>query len=300
MYFGLIVPAYSYGQFCDHTHHLLLLALTLQKAYFAPSIIQSLGYSPIHTQLLSVPPWACAFALAMISATFSDLLRKRFLFIIPTIAISLTGFIILLVVHDNIHLQYAALFLAAMGTYSAMPIIVCWFSTNRESDPFSLVLQTHNSGLCSWRTSSTCRGHRVADRVRKQCVPTPIATRRTSLTSPSSRRHHRHVLLPLQRRAQIHPRVQHLHRVHRVLLPLVRRVLRERHVGEPQTRQAAGGGRVRPPVRRGEEADGRPRPRLQVLPVVLSRDPIFLQLGLGLGAAVYGMRRMYDNEKYDF
>ena len=44
------------------------------------------------------------------------------------------GFIILLVVHDNIHLQYAALFLAAMGTYSAMPIIVCWFSTNRESD----------------------------------------------------------------------------------------------------------------------------------------------------------------------
>lgn len=76
----------------------------------------------------------------MISATFSDLLRKRFLFIIPTIAISVTGFIILLLVHDNIHLQYAALFLAAMGTYSAMPIIVCWFSTNRESGTYFPVL----------------------------------------------------------------------------------------------------------------------------------------------------------------
>ncbi|KAH9945828.1 MFS general substrate transporter [Epithele typhae] len=111
MYFGLVVPAYGY-------------------AYFAPSIIQSYGYSAIRTQLLSVPPWACAFATAMISATLSDWARKRFLFILPTIAISLTGFIILLVVHNNVHLQYGALFLATSGTYSAMPIIVCWFNTN--------------------------------------------------------------------------------------------------------------------------------------------------------------------------
>ncbi|KAH9901491.1 MFS general substrate transporter [Cubamyces lactineus] len=111
MYFGLIVPAYSY-------------------AYFAPSIIQSLGNGMIRTQLLSVPPWACAFALAMITATLSDWLRLRFVFVLIPIAISLAGFVILLVVHDNTHLQYAALFLAAMGTYSAMPIIVCWFNTN--------------------------------------------------------------------------------------------------------------------------------------------------------------------------
>ncbi|KAI0647386.1 MFS general substrate transporter [Trametes meyenii] len=111
MYFGLIVPAYSY-------------------AYFAPSIIQSLGNGMIRTQLLSVPPWACAFALAMLTAVFSDWLRMRFIFVLIPTAISLAGFIILLVVHDNKHLQYGALFLAAMGTYSAMPIIVCWFNTN--------------------------------------------------------------------------------------------------------------------------------------------------------------------------
>ncbi|RDX56433.1 MFS general substrate transporter [Lentinus brumalis] len=111
MYLGLIVPAYGY-------------------AYFAPTIIQSLGYGAIRTQLLSVPPWACAFALAMLSATFSDWLRMRYVFVLATTAVSITGFIILLVVHDNRHLQYAALFLAAMGTYSAMPIIVCWFNTN--------------------------------------------------------------------------------------------------------------------------------------------------------------------------
>ncbi|KAI0723914.1 MFS general substrate transporter [Cerioporus squamosus] len=111
MYLGLIVPAYGY-------------------AYFAPTIIQSLGHSAIRTQLLSVPPWACAFALAMLSATFSDWLRMRYVFVLATTAVSLAGFVILLVVHDDAHLQYAALFLAAMGTYSAMPIIVCWFNTN--------------------------------------------------------------------------------------------------------------------------------------------------------------------------
>ncbi|OBZ68954.1 hypothetical protein A0H81_11047 [Grifola frondosa] len=111
MYFGLIVPAYGY-------------------AYFAPTIIQGLGHTSIRTQLLSVPPWACAFALAMITATASDYFKHRFTFVMIPIAVALTGFIILLVEHHNTKLQYAALFLAAMGTYSAMPIVVCWFNTN--------------------------------------------------------------------------------------------------------------------------------------------------------------------------
>lgn len=57
----------------------------------------------------------------------------RFAFIVGSLAIALTGFIILLVVHDNKHLQYAALFLAASGNFTAMPIIVCWTNTNRKA-----------------------------------------------------------------------------------------------------------------------------------------------------------------------
>ncbi|CCM05660.1 uncharacterized protein FIBRA_07890 [Fibroporia radiculosa] len=111
MYFGIIVPAYGY-------------------AYFAPSIIATLGHGAIRTQLLSVPPWACSFVLAMTVAVASDHFRHRFLFVLIPTAIGLAGFIILLVVHDNTHLQYAALFLASTGTYSAMPMMICWFNTN--------------------------------------------------------------------------------------------------------------------------------------------------------------------------
>lgn len=111
MYFGLIVPAYGY-------------------AYFSPSIIQGYGYSPIQTQLHSVPPWAAAFGFSMLVAYFSDRLKHRFLFAIFPICVCIAGFAILLAVHDNRSLQYAALFLVAMGAYTAMPVIVCWFNMN--------------------------------------------------------------------------------------------------------------------------------------------------------------------------
>ncbi|CAG8957004.1 hypothetical protein HYFRA_00012484 [Hymenoscyphus fraxineus] len=111
MYFGLIIPAYGY-------------------AFFAPAILATYQYSPIQTQLHSVPPWACAFAFAMLIAFCSDYTRHRFLFTLLPILVSVSGFLILLFVHSNLPLQYAGLFLVAMGAYSAMPVVICWFNMN--------------------------------------------------------------------------------------------------------------------------------------------------------------------------
>ncbi|KAH8198692.1 hypothetical protein TruAng_007151 [Truncatella angustata] len=111
MYFGLIVPAYGY-------------------AFFAPQIIKTYGYDAINTQLRSVPPWAASFCFSLIIAAFSDWFRHRALFAIIPLFLSITGFGILISVHNNVNLEYAALFLVVMGTYGAMPIIVCWFNMN--------------------------------------------------------------------------------------------------------------------------------------------------------------------------
>ncbi|EIN13080.1 MFS transporter [Punctularia strigosozonata HHB-11173 SS5] len=111
MYFGLIVPAYG-------------------NAYFAPTIIKQLGYTSTQAQLHSVPPWAVAFFFAMIVAFASDHLAHRWLFSVGTALVALAGFAILLAVHDNVHVQYAAMFLITMGTYTSMPLLVCWFNTN--------------------------------------------------------------------------------------------------------------------------------------------------------------------------
>lgn len=66
----------------------------------------------------------------MIIATASDFTRHRFAFTIFPIGIAVAGFSILLAVHDNNKARYGGLFLIAMGAYSAMPVIVCWFNMN--------------------------------------------------------------------------------------------------------------------------------------------------------------------------
>src|SRR5947207_3757394 len=50
---------------------LMLLGLAVPAlgfAYFAPTIVKSYGYSPIQTQLHTVPLWMCAFVFAMVTA----------------------------------------------------------------------------------------------------------------------------------------------------------------------------------------------------------------------------------------
>lgn len=116
MYFGLIVPAYGY-------------------AYFAPTIIKTFHYTNIETQLHSVPPWAAAFAFAMIIAFCSDKTQHRFAFTLIPICVSIAGFAMLLGNYGKSHVEYAALFLITSGTYSAMPVVVCWFTMNLVSPP---------------------------------------------------------------------------------------------------------------------------------------------------------------------
>ncbi|KAH8702563.1 putative MFS transporter [Talaromyces proteolyticus] len=110
-YFGLIVPAYGY-------------------AYFANSIIRTYGYNAVNTQLWSIPPWAAAFVFSLFVAYCSDKLRHRFTFGIVSICISIAGFAMLLNIRNHPHVQYGALFLVTSGTYSAMPIVICWFAMN--------------------------------------------------------------------------------------------------------------------------------------------------------------------------
>ncbi|KAI0481191.1 MFS general substrate transporter [Xylariaceae sp. FL0804] len=111
-YFGLIVPAYSY-------------------AFFAPTIIATYDYGPIQTQLHSVPPWAASFAFSLVLAWASDRTRHRAAFALAPLGITIAAFAVLL--HNGLsdtRVDYAMLHLVTMGTYSVMPIVVCWFTMN--------------------------------------------------------------------------------------------------------------------------------------------------------------------------
>jgi predicted MFS family arabinose efflux permease len=111
MSLGVIVPAYSY-------------------AYFSPTIIATYDYDTITTQLISVPPWVCAFAWSMVVAWVSDRLRMRFIFAAGSMVITLISLSLLMEIHDNHHAEYGLLFLFALGIYTAMPTVLCWYNMN--------------------------------------------------------------------------------------------------------------------------------------------------------------------------
>lgn len=99
-------------------------------SYFAPTIVKTLHYSVVETQLHTVPPFAAALALCLIMAYFSDRLNLRSPFIAFGIIINICGLVVLMKVHHKFHVEYAGLFLAAMGTFAIGPTVICWFIMN--------------------------------------------------------------------------------------------------------------------------------------------------------------------------
>lgn len=108
--------------------------MNIAFAYFAPTIVKTLGYSAVQTQLHTVPPTAAAFALCLITAYSSDRIRLRFPFIAFGFTLTIAGLAILMTVHHNFSAQYAGLCLVAMGAFSAGPIIVCWYVMNLQGN----------------------------------------------------------------------------------------------------------------------------------------------------------------------
>ncbi len=84
----------------------------------------------MESHILQVPPWAAAFVFSLLIAWLSDRVRHRFLFCVFCVSLAIVGFAMLLAINTNHSAEYAALFLVAMGVFSAVPVLVCWFTMN--------------------------------------------------------------------------------------------------------------------------------------------------------------------------
>ena len=100
--------------------------------YFLPTILKGYKYSVIGTQLHSVPPFVAAYAFSLILSFISAKANHRAGFVLFPLLIALTGVGILLNVHNNVSLEYAAVFLVTMGLFSALPIALCWYIMNLD------------------------------------------------------------------------------------------------------------------------------------------------------------------------
>nr|QFR37159.1 MFS transporter [Cyberlindnera americana] len=110
-YFCLIIPSYGY-------------------AYFAPTIINQMGYTAVAANQHSVYPWLMAFGFSNVVAFFSDLTKIRLPYAIGCSIMAIIGLSLVLGLTDNPQGRYAGCFLTATGLYTAMPQLVCLTSLN--------------------------------------------------------------------------------------------------------------------------------------------------------------------------
>ncbi|TFK91208.1 MFS general substrate transporter [Polyporus arcularius HHB13444] len=129
-------------------------------AYFLPSIVVGLGYSGSTAQLMSVPPFAVAAALSIITAVFADRYGHRGLTLVFFSILATIGFAIFLGSFVN-HTRYGSLFLLVPGTYCIGPPLGTWIANNsapliRRGASLALLTTMTNLGsiLSTWLLGS--------------------------------------------------------------------------------------------------------------------------------------------------
>lgn len=120
---------------CGALMYLTAAASGYAAAFFVPSILRSFGYSPIGSQVHSIPVWAVAAFAAFTTGWLSDRLRHRFLFIVFGTMLSMIGYAILLGQRhwhqkEQEHVRYMAVFFATVGTQIAQPVVLIWLMNN--------------------------------------------------------------------------------------------------------------------------------------------------------------------------
>lgn len=128
--------------------------------YFAPSIVLSLGFSPIRSQLMSVPPFAAAFVLTITAAFFADRYRARGLVAIFSSLCCIIGFAMYLGSTKK-WVLYGSMFLTVGGINCSSPALAAWLANNtaphvRRATAIAFLSMVTNGGgvLSTWLLGS--------------------------------------------------------------------------------------------------------------------------------------------------
>lgn len=100
---------------------------------YIPTILQGMGYSSIHAQGLSAPPYLVACLIVLLVGHLSDRFQRRGIFLAICSGTGAIGYLVLVLVH-NVGVKYFALFLITGGLYPCIGLVLSWVSNNNGSD----------------------------------------------------------------------------------------------------------------------------------------------------------------------
>lgn len=99
---------------------------------FLPTIINEMGFTSIHAQGLSAPPYLAAYVICIALAFLSDRLRNRGLFITLFAWIGAAGYLMLRL-NERTPIRYGAVYLVTCGVFPCIGLTFSWVTDNQMS-----------------------------------------------------------------------------------------------------------------------------------------------------------------------
>ncbi|KAI0525398.1 putative MFS transporter [Xylaria bambusicola] len=98
---------------------------------FTPSITAGLGYGDLRAQLMTVPPYAVAYVVQILTSWSADHFNERGLHSAAMATIGAIGFLISAALPPDAYLsRYGGLIIAASGAFACIPPLLGWLSSN--------------------------------------------------------------------------------------------------------------------------------------------------------------------------
>lgn len=141
----ILVPALScFGAFF----------ISYAYAFYEPVLMKLMGLGLSSTNKMSIIPWIISFVWCNLTGFLSDYFKIRFPFVVFNCLLVLAGCLIIifeLSAPGVDYYKYAACYLIVCGSYSVIPIILCWATLNlgghlRKSIATALLVSCGNAG----------------------------------------------------------------------------------------------------------------------------------------------------------
>ncbi|QSZ33161.1 hypothetical protein DSL72_002747 [Monilinia vaccinii-corymbosi] len=117
---------------------------------FLPTIVKDMGYTRNAAQLMTVPPYVVACFFTISASFIADKAKQRGVFILGFLAVTITGFA-LLIVSGKTPIQYAGASICISGIFPTTPLMTAWVGNNlsgslKRGVGFGMVVSFANFG----------------------------------------------------------------------------------------------------------------------------------------------------------
>ncbi|KAJ6471452.1 major facilitator superfamily domain-containing protein, partial [Mycena sanguinolenta] len=117
-----------------YAHYLVYFGVSLSfssLSLFTPSIVAGLGYQSLKANLMTVPPYAVAYVITLITSWSADRYNARGVHAGIACVAAAAGFMASALLPADVYARrYGCLIIASAGVFASIPPLLCWITSN--------------------------------------------------------------------------------------------------------------------------------------------------------------------------